>query len=62
VDELLQEIISDASAALTKKNFEESVDRIHRRVHIIEQRIKRFDEMQHWSQVDWALERTKDEV
>lgn len=61
-DELLAEIIREATAALRKKNFEKHVAEIHRRVHILEYRMKRFQEQQYWSRIDWALENTKDEL
>jgi len=62
VNELLRDIIAEASVALRRKNFEYNVERIHRRVHVIEQRIKRFEESRYWSEIDKAFEKTKDEV
>jgi len=61
-DELLTEIIREATAALRKKNFERHIEEIHRRVHILEQRIKRFEESRWWSEIEKAFEETRDGV
>ena len=61
-DQLLAEIIEEATGALRKKNFERHIAEIHRRVHILEYRMKRFEEQKLWGQIDWALEKTKDEI
>ena len=61
-DQLLAEIIEEATGALRKKNFQRHVAEIHRRVHILEYRMKRFEEQKLWSRIDTALEKTKDEV
>jgi len=61
-DELLTDIIREATAALRKKNFERHIEEIHRRVHVLEHRIRRFEESRYWSEVEKAFEETKDEV
>jgi len=61
-DELLTEIIREATAALRKRDFQPHIREIHRRVHVLEHRIKRFEESQYWSEIDKAFEKTKDEV
>jgi len=61
-DQLLAEIIEEATGALRKKNFERHVAEIHRRVHVLEHRIKRFEESRYWSEIEKAFEKTKDEV
>ena len=43
-DQLLAEIIEEATGTLRKRNFERHVAEIHRRVHILEYRMKRFEE------------------
>ena len=62
VNELLRDIIAEARAALRRKNFEYRIERIHRRIHVIEQRMRRFEESRYWSEVEKAFEKTKDEV
>jgi len=61
-DELLTEIIREATAALRKRNFAGHITEIHRRVHLLERRMRRWEEKQYWSEVEQAFEKMKDEV
>ena len=60
-DELLKAIIGEAEVALRTKNFEEQVRKMHLIVHTLEQRIRRFEDMWHWSEMERLCRRLDEE-
>jgi len=58
-DDLLRQVIEQAQSALRRRDFGPQVEKIHRIVHVLERRIKRFEDAQYWSEVERAFEKAK---
>ena len=60
-DELLKAIIGEAEVALRTKNFEEQVRKMHLIVHALERRIRRFEDMWYWSEMERLCQKLGEE-
>ena len=59
INEILVEVIEDAVKALTKARFDEHIERMHTRIHAIEERMEAFWWEQHGSEIDRAMAATR---
>ena len=51
-DDFFKAVIGEAEVALRRKNFQAQVRHIHLIMHIMEERIRRFEDEQFWSEVE----------
>ncbi len=51
-DDFFKAVIGEAEVALRRKNFQAQVRHIHLIMHIMEQRIKKFENEQLWGEVE----------
>ena len=58
-DDLLSAIIAEAEVALRRASFEPNIERIHRLVDIIEQRMRMFSGRQAPSLIDELMAKTE---
>ena len=61
-DEILAEIIREAPAALREEDLKEHVDRIHRKAHVLAQRIRRLEDERDWSKIEKASAKAEAEA
>ena len=59
-DDILHAIIAEAEVALHTMNFRPQIEHIHRAIGIMEERIKRWEAEQQWSDLDRLMAKVKD--